>query len=783
MDASNGMARTFGIRAGSALAGLLLITAASLPSSLNAAPGASGLLKVIGSSLPGGGSVGGVVGGAVSATVGGVLGVGAGAAGGLGIGLSGPSSTLSAAGVGGLTPAFASIGSLSGAQTPVFGTRQADVAPEVRAIVALMAREQIVGRVTAVTAGQVQLRTSDGHTQILGLSAGLAAELRPFLGKNVMLRSLDGRNVTEIVGRDETVRGTIVASAGGIVGFVAPTGIVYAASVDPKAAAAMRVGTRLVAVSRDFGRSVTLSLFGLAPASSLADIYVGRIQSANGGRVALRVGATVQTFAADAHLAAQLAALRGHTVALDVPDGIDAKALISTAMLSHLLDVTQHPQHGSRGVAAAVIGIDGRLLTVQLPNGDVRTFAGQTSLAGLNVRAPITIQFLDRAHVRIQTGARVATLADAHLCVTINASCARSEHGRVVALSPTTAIVRFSNGDIQTYLGHISPIGLGIGVPVTLTPLDATHVRIAAGANVANLIQAGACVTINAGCSASVGTISGTGKGNLTVALPGSSSTTLVGAVTNVAVGLPIVVQPLDTTNVVGMVGGQVADLTNATACVAINASCATTSGGSSRIGIPIGGKGPGDNGSGGNGSGGNGTGGNGTGGNGSGGNGTGGAEFPVAFVPLNGVVEMAYAQTSCGDQGQIVASVSDRRTSHAIAGADVIISGPMRADVKTGADGRAIFLALPVGDYTANVRAPRYRSLSAQTFTVGCTVASAVNFSLQSSVLRTPATASRATSSRTTYLNETAARAAAKRSTLCVARKEHDGWVCAKHG
>jgi len=757
------MARTIGIRAVSALAGLLLITAASLPSSLNAAPVASGLLKVIGSALPGGGSVGGVVGGAVSATVGGVL--GAGSLGGLGSGLSGPSSTLSAAGVGGLTPSFASIGSSSGAQTPVFGTRQVDVAPEVRAIVALMAREQIVGRVTAVTAGQVQLRTSDGHTQILGLSTGLATELRPFLGKNVMLRSLDGRNVTEIVGRNETVRGTIVASADGIVGFVAPTGIVFAASVDPKAAAAMRVGTRLVAVSRDFGRSVTLSLFGLAPASSLADIYVGRIQSASGGRIALRVGATVQTFAADARLVAQLAALRGHTVALDVPDGIDAKALISTAMLSHLLDVTQHPQHGSRGVAAAVIGIDGRLLTVQLPNGDVRTFAGQTSLAGLNVRAPITIRFLDRAHVRIQTGARVATLADAHLCATINASCARSEHGRVVALSPTTAIVRFSNGDIQSYLGHISPIGLGIGVPVTLTPLDATHVRIAAGANVANLIQAGACVTINAGCSASVGTISATGKGNLTVALPGSSSTTLVGAVTNVAVGLPIVVQPLDTINVVGMVGGQVADLTNPTACVAINASCATTNGG----------------GSGGGGSGGGGSGGGGSGGNGGTGSGAGG--LPVTFVPLNGAVQMAYAQTSCGDQGQIVASVSDRRTTQAISGADVIISGPMRADVKTGVDGRAIFLALPVGNYTANVRAPRYRSLSAQTFTVGCTVASAVNFRLQSSVLRTPATASRATSSRTPYLTETAARAAAKRSTLCVARKAHDGWVCAKHG
>jgi hypothetical protein len=810
------MLQTQSARIAGAMLASILIGSTTLPAKAGLVGGVAGTVGgVVGGTLK---TVGGVVGGAIGGTAGGVGGA-----------LSGPGSTLAAA-----SGAASNAGYLGGWNMAPQVTDQLSpltsniprVSPAMRATIAEALRQRVTGRVDAVANGRVRLTQPNGATRTLGVSPAIASALRAYVGKNVALRTLDGSTATELVGRTDTVRGTVTSLDGGYVGFMSPTGLSDVVQLAPSDAAKLRVGERIVATSSDFGRSMQLSTLGTAPTSTLADVYVGRVTSVTPNTASLRIGSRTQAFGIDPSLAGSLRTRVGKVVALDVPDGTHAKGMISVPTLQHLVGATPGGPLGG-----TVVGSTRDRLTVQLPNGDTSTMTGPVAALNARVGTTVGIAPLDRTHVRVTSGSHAARLADANACVTVNATCSQTMSGRAIAVSPTTMAVRLSNGDVRTYLGQIPSTGATAGVPVTITPLDSTHARVSASGRAANLLNADACVTINSGCHAGVGSIDATGNGRTVVTMPDGSQATVLGTLANASVGSPILLQPLDSAHMVAMTGGSIGSVGTANACGTLNASCGSGGNGAgtarngsgnraaanvcASVNAPLscgrrrqpatGGSGmsasanacvgvnvsctkgtargtqPIGSGAGNPGSGGNLRGpGNGAGpGGGSGGAGA-GSNLPFGngtlLVDPSDVVAAAFTGGGCGDNGELIARAGDASTGRALAGVRVHVWGAFETTVSTGPDGRATIARLPLGAYRATFSRPGYRATRPVAVTIGCTTASILDGHLARAGARAASTAALAFTGR---LDKAAARKAAYASTFCVANGK--GTACAK--
>jgi hypothetical protein len=526
----------------------------------------------------------------------------------------------------------------------------------------------------------------------------------------------------------------------------------------PKDAAQLRVGERVAASSTDFGRSVTLTSLGTAPASALADVYVGRITSVSPSEVVLGIGSRSQAFGVDPSLAASLRSRVGKVVALDVPDGAHVKAMMATPTLAHLIA----PNTGGAPFGTVVASSRNRL-SVQLPNGDTRTLTGP--VAGLHARVGSAVHLapLDRTHVRVTAGAHVARLADADACVTVNATCSRSTKGRTVAVAPTSIAVRFPNGDVRTFLGLI-PSGAPAGATATVSPIDATHSRVTVGAKAANLLDADACVTINAGCHTNVGSIRATGNNRTVVTLPDGSQTVMSGTLARASVDSPILLQPLDETHLVAMTGGSLGTVTAAGACVTLNDTCRSAR--TAPIGAPLPGS-PGSPGAPG----------------GQPGPGTRGGTDPqpvqdgTPAVDITGLVALAFSPNTCGNDGEFMARVDDATSHRPLAGTRVHLSGRFESTVTTGADGRAVIGRLPIGSYDATFARNGYRTTAPVAVTIGCTTVAVIDGHL--AALRTSAASSATFSANAKRPDRAAALRLATTSTFCV--RNGKGVECAK--
>jgi hypothetical protein len=526
-----------------------------------------------------GGAVGGVVGGTGAVTGGLPIGggVGNGIAGGVtGVrlpGLSGPSGTIGASvslGRNGVTGS----GSLGGVNF-IPPSRLLDPNGAASAAVQLERKQQVKGILRSVSGSTVAVQQPDGTTRTVQAGPEIASALGAFVGKPVFLRSADGVHVTSFVGQHDVTRGIVTALTGDLVTFLSPNGEVHSVMLSRGGASALhlRDGASVVAASNDFGNTAAVGALNLAPASSLLDAYVGTVRAVNGNTVSLGVGPAQQSFAVTPATARTLASLRGRTVALDSPDGVHVKSLLSDATVNNLVAAARGSVRTNAATASVLSATNGRL-TLQLPDGDVRSYVGNAASLHTSARVPVTIVPLDGVHVRIGAGAHVATMADANACLTVNANCRGSIPANVVAAMPTSLSVQYPSGDVATYLGNVGGLSAAAGVPVTVTPLSGTTARIQAGAQAANLVDAKACVTINAGCRAMPGTVSAIGPGTVGVTLADGNRLNLGGNGAGLAVNAPVIVQPLDGMHAILQAGGQVADVANAGACVTVNAVC-----------------------------------------------------------------------------------------------------------------------------------------------------------------------------------------------------------------
>ncbi|MBC5829429.1 MAG: hypothetical protein GIW98_04460 [Candidatus Eremiobacteraeota bacterium] len=70
---------------------------------------------------------------------------------------------------------------------------------------------------------------------------------------------------------------------------------------------------------------------------------------------------------------------------------------------------------------------------------------------------------------------------------------------------PSAMQLRLPSGDISNLHGDTAALGLTANVPVQIQPLNGQQVIVLANAQVAQLVDANACVTINASCIANNG--------------------------------------------------------------------------------------------------------------------------------------------------------------------------------------------------------------------------------------------------------------------------------------
>lgn len=523
-------------------------------------------------------SLSGVLGTAGS-TVNGALGTAGGAVGSLAgslsesIGVFGPGQSFSSMLPGSQTPSGPNTFSLPSLTSGQGAT------PGMSPAVSLELRQRVEGRLLRVSGNRVTVATANG-THTLIASSEMAAALRAFVGKRIFLRTADGVHVTSLVGRHDTIRGVVSAINGNAVTFMTPSGEVHTITLGAGAVGklGLHAGSRVVSVSNDFDKTATLSAVRLAPSSILNDAFVGRITAVSGNAAHLRVGGTQQTFLADRTTAQTMAQLVGKTIVLIAPDGLHVQSLLSAPMVTQLIAAARGSVGVNNGVLAQVLARSGNRATIQLPDGDVVTYLTQTPLAFSRSRAAVTLVPLDFVHARIVAGSKVYKAVDAGACGTINSTCSSQERGSVVAAGPTSISVRSANGALHTFVGDVHGLSLNAGVPVTITPLDRVHARVATGAAAANLVDARVCVTINDGCRQMTGSVLSASPGRVTVGLGDGSTLQLQPAPGNAGLtaNVPVVVQPLDGTHAIVQANNNVMQVANLNACVTVNAMCAS---------------------------------------------------------------------------------------------------------------------------------------------------------------------------------------------------------------
>ena len=739
------------------LAFLFLVAFSASPAS--AIPDPGGLIGGVGGAVNG---AAGAIGGAVNNVAGGTLGgaAGSGGAGGLGGQLFGPSDTLSSL----LSSPMGSEQLFSDPAMLDNLAWQLHLPAKAAAAVLLELKQRNEGKLLSVSGDVITIATPDGSKKLIA-SDEVAAALRAFVGKQVILRSADGVHVTSVVGQHDAIRGLVTAVSDNLVTFISSNGEIHTIKLVPGAIGKLgvRVGASVVALSNDFDKSASFGVLNVAPSSLLNDAYVGTVRRVTNNIATIALGGALQSFIVDAPIARILNALLGKTVVLAIPDGVHVKTLISSPMVDEVIAIASGQVRANGGILAQVIATSKNRLTLQLPDGDVVSYLLTTPLLNSRTRVAAMLTPLDFLHARIKIGAKVFNAIDAGACVTLNASCkAQPIGGTVVAIDPASIAVRLANGDLRTLLGDVRGLDANVGVPVTITPLDHLRARITAGLKVANLVDARACVTINAGCHDMPGTVLSSSANGLLVGLADGSKIDLRGSTNGLglAENLPIIVQPLDDIHAIVQAGANVANLVNLDACVTVNAMCVASTGG---LGGPISanavsgatatalgnsasanacatlnapGCGHGSNGDGtvvdangcvsvNGGACAESTAGGGNAGGGNGGGSGSGPNKPAVLQPLQVAYSVisaaATSVANCSDDGQVVVNVTDIKTNKAIVGASVKLSGAVNTQWVTGKTGSIRFLRLPTGNYTVAVQRPGYKSIQSAEVHVDC--------------------------------------------------------------
>lgn len=323
--------------------------------------------------------------------------------------------------------------------------------------------------------------------------------------------------------RAESVRGVVVAIAGDQVAFLSPNGEVRVIALAKGGVERLhlRTGSSVFFKSDDFGKTASLAVMALRRGSMLGDVFVGKIETVGRDDMKLAMDTGTQTFAYSREDAALLKSLAGKIVAVDSPDGVHVKSVLSAATLA--------------GLGANVLSATSAKTMLQLPNGDVATYSGNLTSLALRPGAVVHVKPLDDVHALLSSGKRsVRVTRDV-----------RDSVAAVVARTPTSIVLRYANGDVRTLLGDVQRVDAKAGSQVAVGVIDGSHMSLTANAVSTTLVDAQACGALSAGCGAMYGVLVASTRDTAQVSLADGETLYLRGSFGTQLGNVACIVQPL----------------------------------------------------------------------------------------------------------------------------------------------------------------------------------------------------------------------------------------------
>ncbi len=362
-------------------------------------------------------------------------------------------------------------------------------------VTSLVGKSDVVrGKIIAIEGDTVAYASSNGEVHLLTLAKGGVDRLKARLGSIVVSASNDfGRTAqlavlalkqASILG--EVTIGKIDAVGNGEVAMqVADAKQTFAVSGGATAQLLASLRGTTVALDVPDGYHVKsvftsktldglLRASGAAAASGALDADVIKT-SKNSATVQLRNGDVVTYTGNIAPLHLQ----PGASVTLTSSDAANVQLKSGT----HVAHVTT-----SASATGVIVAQTPTTLSVQFPNGDVRSFVGDAKSIGSTVGAQATVGPADSAHVRVTANGHQAVLVDAKACATINAGCG-AEAGIVTSVAGDRASIALANGETLTLGRDQGAANLHVDSSVIVQPLNSTNVIVSSEGNAVAMVS------------------------------------------------------------------------------------------------------------------------------------------------------------------------------------------------------------------------------------------------------------------------------------------------------
>jgi hypothetical protein len=179
--------------------------------------------------------------------------------------------------------------------------------------------------------------------------------------------------------------------------------------------------------------------------------------------------------------AAALGVRRADTVALTLL-GNDRARLAKGAHSATALDADLCAKNGrcAASEAGTIVSTTPTAVAVQLADGDVVSFLGDTAALAAGAGSAVTVRLDSTSQTALSDGARTATMTRAAACATINAGCSPL-WGVVTASSGSTSTIALSDGGT---LQLSAPNALSVNAVAVVQPLDGRRVIVRSGSSV-----------------------------------------------------------------------------------------------------------------------------------------------------------------------------------------------------------------------------------------------------------------------------------------------------------
>ncbi len=361
-------------------------------------------------------------------------------------------------------------------------------------VTSLVGKSDVVrGTITAISGDTVAYASANGEMHLLALGKGGVDRLKARLGSIVVSESDDfGRTaqLAVLALKPHSILGQVT------IGKVDAVG---------NGEVAMQVGNAMqtFAVSGATTAKLLASLKGTDVALDVPDGYHvkslitsktldGLLHATGGATASGAIADVIKTSKNSATVQLRngdVVTYTGNVAPLHLRPGASVTLTSSGAANAQLKSGTRIAQVTTSASATGVIVAQTpTMLSVQFPNGDVRSFVGDAKSIQSAVGAQAAVGPVDSVHVGVTANGHKAVLVDAKACATINAGCA-AEAGIVTSVSADHASITLASGETLTLGRAQGAAKLQVDGQVIVQPLNATNVAVSSEGNAVAMVS------------------------------------------------------------------------------------------------------------------------------------------------------------------------------------------------------------------------------------------------------------------------------------------------------